>query len=54
MSYVRKKRPVALSIGIMAGNEESSIASMLAALLRHAVFSRIVEHEADCAILAHL
>ena len=54
MSYVRKKRPVALSIGIMAGNEESSIASMLAALLRHSVLSRFAKHEADCAILVHL
>lgn len=50
MSYVRNKRPVALSIGIMACNEQGSISSLLAALFRQSVFGRIAERGAECEI----
>jgi glycosyltransferase involved in cell wall biosynthesis len=51
MSYVRTKRPVALSIGIMACNEEGSISSLLAALFRQSVFGGIAERGAECEII---
>ena len=46
MSHSSKKNPVALSIGIMAWNEEDSIRATLESLLRQSVFERLgARHE---------
>jgi len=51
MSYPRKKRPVVLSIGILACNEETSIRSMLDSLFRQTVFDRLAARHEQCEIL---
>jgi hypothetical protein len=51
MSYPRKKRPVALSIGIMACNEEHTIEPMLASLFRQSVFDRLAARHEQAEVL---
>lgn len=51
MSYARKKRPVALSIGVMACNEENSIKPTLESLLRQSVFDQLAARHAQCEIV---
>jgi hypothetical protein len=51
MPYTRNKRPVALSIGILACNEEGSIEPMLSSLFRQTVFGRLAERAQLCEIL---
>src|SRR5678816_2947789 len=51
MSYPRRKRPVVLSIGILACNEETSISSMLDSLFRQTVFDRLAARHEQCEIL---
>ena len=48
MSYPRKKRPVVLSICILACNEEASIQSMLGSLFRQTVFDRLAARLEQC------
>lgn len=51
MSHVRTQRPIALSIGIIARNEEGAIVPLLASLFRQSVFERIAERHERCEIL---
>jgi hypothetical protein len=51
MSYARKKRPVGLSIGILACNKESSPEPMLSSLFRQSVFERLAARHERCEII---
>ena len=51
MSNSVKKHPVALSIGLMVGNEENSIRAALESLFRQTVFERLCARHAQCEIV---
>jgi hypothetical protein len=50
MSYVRKTRPVGLSIGILTCNKESPPEPMLSSLFRQSVFERLAARHERCEI----
>jgi hypothetical protein len=51
MSYARKKRPVVLSVGVMACNEEISLKPTLESLLRQSVFDQLAARHFQCEII---
>jgi glycosyltransferase involved in cell wall biosynthesis len=51
MSHSPKKNPVALSIGIIAGNEEDSIRETLESLFRQSVFERLCIRHQVCEVI---
>lgn len=51
MSHSSKKNPVALSIGIIAGDEEDSIRATLESLFRQSVFERLCTRNQVCEVV---
>src|SRR5476649_1519572 len=51
MTIPRNDPPIALSIGIMAWNEEVSIGPMLASLFRQSIFAQLASREKACEIV---
>lgn len=54
MSYPHTRRPVAVSIGVFASNEEGPLRAALEALFRQSVFERLGLHESsEVLVIAH-